>query len=230
MDAKQYKDGDFFEITGSVFKNIKESWEAVKLNLVTFILLYLIPSLLTFLAIPLILLPILAGSDSGSAAGFIIAALFFAVIFVIWLTILPAITITQLASVRGQKIEFQDAFNKGKPFVLRYVGLGILSVIAITIGFIFLIIPGLIAIFLLAFAPLLLIDKNLGIIDAMKESANLAQEYWKPVLAIFLVFVVISIPGYVPFIGQLASAALGIAYFCLQAVIYVRLVAKKPAK
>ncbi len=230
MDAKQLRDGDFFEVTGSIFKNIKESWEAVKLNLVTLLLLYLIPTVLLILATPLLILPAITGTDAGTATAVILMIVGLMAVFVLWLFILPAIVLAQLASVQGKKVEFQDALKQGQKYVLRYIGLGVLSWIAIVAGLIVFIIPGLLIAFFLSAAPYLLVDKNLGVIESMKASYELTKEYWKPVVGVLLVFFVINLPSYVPLIGNIITLALSIAYLCLPAYIYSVVTGKKVAK
>lgn len=230
MSAQQYIDKDFFEVTGGIFKNIKESWEAIKLNFLTFVLLYLVPIAVGFIALPFVLLPALTGSDVGTAAAVLLAFFVFVLLLIVLLVFLPAITITQLASVKGEKLEFGVAFEKGKKYVLRYIGLGLLSALIILCGLILFIIPGILAAFFLCLSPYLLVDKNLGVTDSMKESYELTKKYWKPVLAVGIVYVAINIPSYIPIIGGIVSIVLSIAYFCLPAYVYSVITGKKVIK
>lgn len=65
------------------------------------------------------------------------------------------------------------------PFV-RYLGLSLLLLVILGIGFVLLIIPGIILSIMFQFAPYLVIDKGLGPIEALKESARLTKGYkWK---------------------------------------------------
>ena len=178
MDAKQLKEGDFFEVTGSVFNNIKESWEAVKLNIATFAVLLVIPALLAFGVLALAFIPAVTGKDAGAASAVLIALFGLLAVLIIALIIAPAIVLTQLASVVGKKIEPREAFNAGKKYVVSFVVLGFLSVIAIVLGLLLLIIPGLLAMFFLSLSAYILIDKDLSAIDSMKASYKLTQEYW----------------------------------------------------
>lgn len=230
MDAKQYKEGDIIDIITSVFKNIKESWQAVQLNITTFIILALVPAALAIIVMIMALIPAISGTDAGTASAIFLAAVGLFVVFVIALMIAPAITLTQLDSVIGKKREAKDAFDDGKKFVLRYIALGILCVIVITIGFILFIIPGILALFFLSLAPYILIDKNVSAIDAMKHSYELTKEYWKPVLALAVVNVAISVVGVVPFIGGIISLVLTVGYFCLMPYVYSVIVGKKVVK
>ena len=230
MDAKQLKDGDAIEVIGSVFKNIKESWQAVQLNLTTFVILALVPAVLAILVMIVALIPAISGTDAGTASAIFLAVIGLFVVFVIALIIAPAITLTQLDSVVGKKREAKDAFEDGKKFVLRYIALGILCAIVITIGLILFIVPGILAIFFLSLAPYILIDKNLSAIDAMKHSYELTQEYWKPVLGLVIVNIAVSAVGSFPLVGWIVSLVLTVAYFCLAPYVYSVIVGKKVIK
>lgn len=229
MDAKQLRDGDFFDTTGVLFKAIKESFEALKLNIGTFLGLVLIPLALFVIALPFVFLPLLTNSKGGTIASVILAIAVFIFVLAVSLVFLPAIVQTQIASVKGQKVGFEHAFNKAKPYVLRFIGLGFLSAIVIILGLILFIVPGLLAIFFLSFAPYILVDKNIGVVESMKASYELVKQYWKVTLGLLVVNFVIQLPGYVPVIGQLATFALSIAYFCLGALVYVKIVGKDTA-
>lgn len=230
MDAKQLRDGDFFDTTGKLFKGIQPSFEALKLNIWTFLALIFIPLIIFIVAFPLAFLPLLTGSDSSAAVAVAFAFLVGLAVLVAALIFAPAIVQTQIASVKGQKVEFQEAFNKGMPFVLRFIGLGLLSALVVIVGLILFIIPGLLAIFFLSFAPYILIDKNTGVIDAMKGSYELVKEYWKVTLGLLVVNLVINIPSnLLPFFGGLITLALSIGYFCLGALVYVNIAGKATA-
>lgn len=58
---------------------------------------------------------------------------------------------------------------------LKYLGVYILLLIVVLVGFLLLIIPGIIAALTFGFAPYLVIDKGLGPIEAMKESARITK-------------------------------------------------------
>lgn len=229
MDAKQLRDGDFFDTTGTLFKALQQSFEALRLNVWTFLALVFVPLLLFIVAFPLAFLPLLTGNDAGKTVAALLAISVGLAVLIISLIFLPALVQTQIASVRGEKVEFKEAFNKGMPYVLRFIGLGLLSAVVIVIGLILFIIPGLLAIFFLSFAPYILVDKNTGVVEAMKGSYEMVKEYWKVTVALLIVNFAISLPSYVPVVGQLISLGLSIAYFCLGALVYVKIAGKTTA-
>ena len=228
-DAPTRQQDDFFTVLGNAFRLIGKSWDALTLNLATFVLIGLVPVTLFILAIvlPLGATSLLDGSSDISrdtnAAPVNVALILLGIILVIsvvWATV--ASLVTQLASVRGQKIAFKDAVNRSTPFLLRFVGLGLATAVLIILGLVLLIIPGILAAFFLSFSTYLMIDKNLGVVESIKGSYELVKQNWKLVLSYYLVSVVISLPQIVPVLGVIASLALSIAYFCLPAILYVR--------
>ena len=217
---------DFFTIVGNAFQLIKKSWEAVRLNLVTFILVYLAPIIFISAAVTVALPFFFAGNDGATGAGIVL--LIIAVTGLIVLSIMLAIAsiIVQLASVRGKKISFSEAVNQALPYFWRLVGLTILSILVIGLGFLLFIIPGVLAMFFLLLASYVLIDQKIGIVDAMRKSYEITKAHWKVVGALIIVQFVIGLPAVVPVFGTIISMALAIAYFCLPAIIYLRIAGK----
>jgi hypothetical protein len=85
-----------------------------------------------------------------------------------------------LLAVRdNRKPEIGDLFSQMRLF-LPLLGFGILVFIAVFIGFIFLVLPGIIMVLALSFFCLymlpLMTDREMGLIDAIKESSRLAME------------------------------------------------------
>jgi hypothetical protein len=85
-----------------------------------------------------------------------------------------------LQTVRDRrKPEIGDLFSQMRLF-LPLLGFGLLAYIALFIGFIFLVLPGIIMALALAFFCLymlpLMTDQELGLIDAIKESSRMALE------------------------------------------------------
>lgn len=224
MASSKYKpdEKDFFDLTGYTFSLIGESWKALKLNITTFLLVALIPLLIIGLALSLALVSLFANHNT-QAIDILAVSLIFAAVLVVACVFLPAMTLTQLASARGKKLNFNRAYNEGRPFFLRYIGLIILTILSVIIGFVLLIIPGILAAFFLSMSTYIMIDKNTGIVEAMKKSYELVKHNWLAVLALFIVNMAVSISSHLPLIGWAAGLVLGIAYFCLPAIVYLRI-------
>ena len=217
------KDEDFFGLVGNVFKMYKDSWEALKLNLVTFIILALIPAILLAVAVPFILLPFV--TDGGSLSS-ILSFVVLLALFVIACIFLPALVVTQLESAKGNKIDINQVVERSKPLVLPYIGLAIVLAVIFTIGFILLVIPGIIAVFFLSLSVYILVDKKVGVFDSIKQSYELTKANWQWVLALFIVQFAVSLVSYLPLIGWLLGIVLSIVYFCLPAIVYLKIVKK----
>jgi membrane-bound ClpP family serine protease len=93
---------DFFTIVGNVFKLYEVSWNALKLNLATFIVQALIPIILLVVAIPFIMLPFIT---DGGTISILTTSLVVVALFVIGCIFLPALTIAQLESAKGNKLD-----------------------------------------------------------------------------------------------------------------------------
>lgn len=87
-----------------------------------------------------------------------------------------------------------------------YVGTTILFVIVVLIGFVFLIVPGIIAALSFMFAPYLVIDKGLGPVAALKESARITKGNRLRLLALMGAVALLSLLGLVAFIVGLLVA------------------------
>lgn len=215
---------DFTVVLGNTFKLITFTWKALLLNLVTFLQVYILP-LLVIGGSLLILSSIFLGNDGKGISGVTIALGIIAIIGIFILAVLLAIAsiITQLASVRGQKISLGEVMDKAQPFFWRFVGLNLATAFLIFLGFILLVIPGVIATVLLIFAAYIMIDKNLGIVDTIKTSVELTKAHWKIALALIFVQAALQILLIIPVIGAAISTGLAIAYFCLPALLYTRI-------
>jgi uncharacterized membrane protein len=77
----------------------------------------------------------------------------------------------------------------------KYLGASILTGIAIVLGFILLIVPGIIVLLMLMFVTFIVIDRELGPIEAMKESKRLAHGHKWALLGFLLVLALINLLG-----------------------------------
>ncbi|KND51243.1 MAG: hypothetical protein ABA06_02945 [Parcubacteria bacterium C7867-001] len=106
-------------------------------------------------------------------------------------------------------VKLKDLWNP-KPF-WKYLGVNVLAVIIVLIGFILLIIPGIIASLAIMFAQYLVVDKGLNPIAAVKESARLTKgKRWK-LLGFLLAIVGVNLLGLIALgIGMFVSVPVSI--------------------
>ena len=78
-------------------------------------------------------------------------------------------------------------------------------------------------------APYFLVDKNLGIMEAMNQSAEASKKYSSALWGLIGVTFLISLPGIIPVLGAIVSALLGIAYYCAPAVRYREVTTGEPS-
>jgi uncharacterized membrane protein len=100
-----------------------------------------------------------------------------------------------------------------RPF-WKFLGTSILVGLAIGIGFVLLIVPGIIAAVFFMFATILVIDRDLGPIEAMKESMAIGRGHRWPLLGLIALAMLIMIVGVlVLFVGILvAMPVVGLAF------------------
>lgn len=90
--------------------------------------------------------------------------------------------------------------------LLNYIAVTILFGLIVFVGFVLLIVPGVIAATALLFAPYLVVDKGLGPIAALKESARITKGNRLRVLALMGALALISILGFLALIVGLLVA------------------------
>lgn len=222
MADKKGSQEDFVDLLVNTFKLIGNSWNALLLNLWTFVLISLVPALVIIMAIIFVIIPFLSNGD-GRIITIVLATLAVVIALVVAFLFLPAITITQLASARGEKVEFSEVFKKSRALALPFLGLAIIVGLTVIFGLVLLIIPGIVAAFFLSMAMFILVDKNPGVINAYRQSYYLVKENILVVLALYVVNMGVSAISYIPYFGWIASLILTVAYFCLPAIIYNRI-------
>jgi len=92
-----------------------------------------------------------------------------------------------------------------QPF-LKFLGTSILVTLAMVIGFILLIVPGIIAMLFFMFSTFIVIDRGLGPIEAMKESMRITTGYRWSLLGFTVVLMLIVLAGIIAaFVGLLVA-------------------------
>lgn len=133
----------------------------------------------------------------------------------------------EVKSAVGKKPNLSELFNDGKKYFFRFFLLCVLLAIIIVTGFILLIVPGIIALGRLIMAPYHMLDKDLGVIEAIKHSNEQAKGNMSKVYAAIGVMIVVSIGasilGAIPILGPLAGAVVTIGFSVVLALRYQEL-------
>ena len=111
-----------------------------------------------------------------------------------------------LKAARGDKLEIKNMFEAFQNY-WNAVLASLLVPFIVGIGLIFLIVPGIIFACKLAFTPYLVVDKKMGVIEAIKTSWHMTNGYAWKVFRIGLLAIPIIIAGLICFVvGVIISA------------------------
>jgi hypothetical protein len=101
--------------------------------------------------------------------------LFFIALFFVFPIFGGAFFALAASSLNNEKMEFGEALSRSLKKYVRMIGLGLLMIITLLIGFLLLIIPGFYLLGRLSLSGLLIFTENLGPIAAMKRSFKLTK-------------------------------------------------------
>lgn len=157
----------------------------------------------------------------ASLAGF--GILIFVVVVIAGFIIRAMLYALQLQAAKDKSPDLSALWQVGKKYWLRLLGLNIVVGLLIIGGFLLLIVPGLIMIRRYFLAPYILVEKDTTIGEAMRQSAALSKPYSWSIWGIIGVSILISIPSFIPFVGQIISFVLNILYSVAPALRYEEL-------
>jgi len=160
----------------------------------------------------------LSGAGMATLVG---AGVLLAVISVIVSIYIQAMLyIAELEASQGKKPVFGDLFNKAKKYWLNLFGLGIVIGLMFVGGLLLLIVPGLIVLRRYFLAPFYMIDKELSIGDAMKQSATDSKAASGSIWGLIGVSFLIGLISVVPVFGWALSFVLSVLYSVAPALRY----------
>jgi hypothetical protein len=207
------------ELPGA-FSLLKPSWQALMLNIWTFVALLLLPiAALILLNLFGTSLSANSGDRSNLSAGVIVGVV---VIIALCLVIAPALTYTELQSVRGKKVLLGEALRTGKKYIVPFFGISILSGIVVILGFLFFIVPGFFMLRRYILAPYYVFESEGTITQIMKRSAADSKRFSKAVWGVIGVSALFGLIAIVPF-ALFLSIPLQIAYYCAPALRYTQI-------
>lgn len=216
------KDNTNLNLTPS-FKLFDKSYALIKKNFRIFAILYILPVLfsLTNLASS-------NGTIKTDSTDFHMPIVFWflipiASLFVLWLIIVyqTMITLLELKVTNSDTVvEFKQLFKDSRPYWAKLFGLGLLVGLSVVVGLILFIVPGLIMIRRYYLAAYFMMDKNLGIREAMRQSAAASKNVSGYIWGLLGVTFVLGLAGIIPLIGSLISTLLTAAYSVAPALRY----------
>jgi len=179
--------------TFSIKESYKRAWELWKAN----------KGLMTFATVVSM---ILGSFRNPGEHGYYRTSIIIAVIlFVIAVLVKIGLTKLFLKVVDGQPTNWKEIFKHGDLFIV-YLCTSILFGIGLIIGTILLVIPGIYFALTYFFAPVIVIDQKIGIINAFKKSKEMTKGVKWKLLGLILVLILTNILGALVFVvGLLVS-------------------------
>ena len=199
----------------SAFDLFRPSWEAVRRNLNSFLWLVLLPSLLAGTGSLLT-----RGFHKQHAAGGQLLS-FIGVIYS--LVVLAAVPLLSLLAARGHTVQPEVVFKSSWHFFWRLLGLYIVTAMVVLVGLLLLIIPGIIMIRRYYLAPYFLIDQDLEIVEAMRQSAAATKGHSGALWGVIGVQILLGLIGVIPAIGSIVVVFFELPYACAPAIRYLQL-------
>jgi hypothetical protein len=165
-----------------------------------------------------------ANWDLGTSSG--IAFVVSLLAFFIFLFFHAMATKLQMLAAQGKNPSLRELIDAGKKYWFRLFLLVLVLVIIVALGLVLFIVPGLIALSRLAFAPYVMVDKDLGVMETIRESNRLAtgraMAVWSAVGVIFLVGLIVVILNKIPLVGPVAGVVVAIAFSLILPLRYLQ--------
>ena len=198
MEAATVRWGDWI---GEGWQMFAEQWQGWVLLILVFLLVVMVP------VVPLYAFMFAAQLAAAReeepqlpASVFVVMIIFYPVIIILSSYLLSGAYKAAFKQLHGERIGVGDLFSGGSVF-LRVVGAVLLIALLSAVGAIFCILPGLIVGGLLYFTVPLIVEGNLGVIDAMKTSFERTKGSW----FMFTLFAIV-----VNLLAQLGAVACGV--------------------
>ena len=162
-----------------------------------------------------------ANVDTGvfAAGGFMF------IISILYILAYLLIIIAVLRAAQGHKITIGGLWREltDSWLWLKLIGAFILLAMSLIVGFILLVIPGVILLWRLFFVPYILIDQRTSIGEAFRRSWRMTRNYAWPIYSIILVSILFSMTNIFPIFGPLIAFVLGAIYMVAPALRYQEL-------
>ena len=204
----------------SAFLLFKKSYELIWQNLRLFILVAgvgLVAQVLSSLQIKVPEGQNTFSSLSPQGAGLFAVAIIVAVVFYTMSVKL------QLSVAQGKKTSMGELWDFARDNTFRMVGLGIVISVVVLAGIVAFIVPGIIFIRRYVLAPYVMADKQTGIFESMKISADLSKPFSLAIWGVIGVSLLISLISVFGELAAIVSAVMSVLYSVAPALRYTEL-------
>ena len=195
-----------FDLINQAIDVYFKNWQPI---VILMVIMALVAIGLVFLAGVLSGLFVTAAGAAGAILAFVVVAI--AVIAAIVISIWMSAAILIVVKDRGTKPGWKGALASAKPLIGRFFWTGLLSCIIIMVGYILLIIPGLIFTVWFMWASYLVVYEGISGTAAVSRSKDLARGYFWPIfgrviLLVIFTAVISGILNIIPLLGGLVSS------------------------
>ena len=174
-----------------------------------FLYLFLITVIVTFARIPV---SIIQESVTVSTAGMVLLQILAAAYLLLFIPVISyGSNLLFLRGMRNEKIEVQEIFNGFKKNYLNIILANLLTFAIVGLGFMFLIVPGIILACRLSFVSLLVMDKNMEPVAAVEKSWEMTKGYGWTVFGIGMMAIPVFIGGILFFVVGVIFAIIWIS-------------------
>lgn len=163
--------------------------------------------------VPALIVALMAhGNSSLNAVALILGAAAVVVAILFGVRLLAGSYLLYLMNARGEKVGTMELVRRvDLNLSFRLVGLSIVMGLAILGGLLLLVVPGVIFAYWWSLAPYILIDQNCGISEAMKRSHQLVRGHAWEMFGIYGATQIFGLLQYIPVLGAIVGAVLGLA-------------------
>jgi hypothetical protein len=146
-------------------------------------------------AIPLIGLPKLSPvlARPGGALGNLLVSMASTIVAVIFSALSQAVVVyATFQDLRGRDVDPMESFSRGLARVLPAIATSILEGLAIVIGLVLFVAPGLVALAAFSVSLPICVVERAGPLRSLSRSADLTRGYWWPILGVAVSILIVS--------------------------------------
>lgn len=191
---------------------LKDSWSIFTQNPKLFLGIYFIPATLVILLEMVGIYTKYPGPPTGLEV---------LLMLIVMSTIFAVFVLAGVAMIKAVSdptgVTIQEAYDFAQPFFFQYIWVSLLSTVIIGLGFLLIIVPGIIFTFWFAFSYYVLVFENKKGIAALKKSKEYVKGHWWAVCGryLFLIFIALLFS----IVVAILAATLGNAFGEIAAVV-----------